>query len=40
MKQYTVTYLVNGVKVLVEKVMLTFEQKKVLELEKNIVVRG
>lgn len=40
MKQYTVTYLVNGVKVLVEKVMLTFEQKKVLELEKNIIVRG
>ena len=40
MKQYTVTYLVDGIKVLVEKVMLTFEQKKVLELEKNIVVRG
>ena len=40
MKQYTVTYLVNGVKVLVEKVFLTFEQKALLELEKNIVVRG
>ena len=40
MKQYTVTYLVNGIKVLVEKVTLTFEQKTLLELEKNVIVKG
>lgn len=40
MKLYTVTYFVDGVKALTEKVMLTFEQKALLELEKNVVIRG
>lgn len=38
MKQYTVTYIVNGIKVLVEKVMLTVEQRMVLECEQGVVI--
>jgi hypothetical protein len=38
MKQYTVTYIVNGIKVLVEKVMLTAEQRMALECEQGVVV--
>lgn len=38
MKQYTVTYIVNGIKVLVEKVMLTVEQRMALECEQGVVV--
>ena len=38
MKQYTVTYIVNGIKVLVEKVMLTPAQKTALENEQGVVV--
>lgn len=40
MRQYTITYFVDGMAVLKEKVMLTPEQKKILENEKNVVVRG
>jgi hypothetical protein len=40
MRQYTITYFVNGMAVLKETVMLTPEQKKILENEKNVVVKG
>lgn len=40
MKEYTVSYLVDGQRVLTEKVILTYAQKEKLELEKNIVVEG
>ena len=38
MKEYTVTYFVDGIKVLAEKVMLTIEQRTALETEKGVVV--